>query len=547
MQRESTILPPPPRLERSPPAVPAVVSSRLSRRNGVPPNIPNLFEHASVQSRSTPLPPPPPPVPHSRNYYTLGQREPQLRDRLDELHEQTARLQRDHENLIRHGSRTQASDLWTEDERRTLLETAAAARSHRPRSHIIRARSGQPSLLVRSSEPQADDDEWRSAFEPIAIEPAESAEGQLSEDPNRRTVLPTPPLDQSEQGGDSLFVPENRAATSRPLHPLSRSWSANGLGDRNRSPSPGDAWEIMETTIEPDATLPSADSSFGTVPATSSFASSNDTTITEPERGPLHSYGANDHANDESDSDSSSSIDLDCTDEEYLAQAESFAREMYDYEMSTIAGRERIRPIVLSMTSSSSRTLRPVDLGFRLIDDALNTSEGRARVASLHGEDAIHRIVRFRNQSHSTSPPATYRPHSPPSTSHDPPSANPVSPPSQQQSSHAVQSRTNPLSSSYDDVLDPDSDEQEDIDQMRRVARRFATRDEVPDDWWASMGLNSSIARDPRLGSNSRRAGRSPDGVRRVDMRSNVERAIGRVREGRVERERERERGNSRL
>lgn len=76
-----------------------------------------------------------------------------------------------------------------------------------------------------------------------------------------------------------------------------------------------------------------------------------------------------------------------------------------------------------------------------------------------------------------------------------------------------------------------DGDEQQDLDTMRRVARRLATREEVPDDWWASMGLrlNPSIAQ-PR----QRRRPRSPDGVRRADM--HAQRAIERVRSGRVER-----------
>lgn len=521
LQRESTI-PPPPRLEHSPPPVPAIISVRNSRRNAVPPNIPTLFEHAG---RSSALPPPPPPVPHSRNYYTLEQRERELRDSLEELHAQAFRLRRDAQDLIT-GSGDQAGDPWTETERRSLLETAAAAHSQRPRLSRLRARTNYPSRNTDTADSQTQDDVWRSPFVPIALESDEPAEGQQSTDAAPRSVLPTPPLDHSEQqDGDSLFLSEGRATISRPLHPLSRSWRAdsppNGLGDRNRSPTPGDAWEIMETTIEPDATLPSAESSFGTLPATNSFASSNDTTITEPERGPAynlrHRYSAENRENDDDDSnsDSSSSVDLDCTDEEYMAQAESFAREMYHYEMSTPEGRARIE----SLPAFPDHINLPVDVGFRLIDDALNTEEGRSRVANLHGEDAVHRIVRFRNQPQS--PP--YRPHSPPATSHDPPSANPVSPPSRRSLRD------------FSDVLlnDFDSDEQ-DLDHMRRVARRLAMRDDVPDDWWASMGLNSSIARPRHARPRQNRRARSPDGVRRADM--HAERAIGRVRGGRVER-----------
>ena len=266
----------------------------------------------------------------------------------------------------------------------------------------------------------------------------------------------------------------------------------NGLGDRNRSPTPADAWEIMESTIEPDATLPSADSSFATVPATSSFASSNGTTITEPERGVRtsattrhspHQDEEDGNEGEDSGSDSASSVDIDCTDEEYMAQAEAFAREMYYHEMATPEGRNRIR----SMIRPTDRSFGTVEVGFRLIDEALNTEAGRERVTSLHSEDAIHRMVRFRDPARrqtDRSPP--YRPNSPPATSQDPPSANPVSPPSRG-GNHDVS-----------DVLlnDLDGDEQ-DLENMRRVARRLAMREEVPDDFWASMGVNVRLNSSP--------------------------------------------------
>ena len=503
MAREPTIAPP--RFERSPPPVPAI-SVRYSRRNGVPP-IATLLEHADRSS--TALPPPPPPVPHSRNYYTLDQRERELRLSLDDLHAQAARLRRDAQDFIQN-SGEQHSDHWTEAERRTLLETAAAARSHRPNSVIMR----------RRYHPEASPDNHAASSTPGTDPPAQGSHGA---EPPSRSVLPTPPLESSEPDGDSLFMPESRTTLGRPMHPLSRSWRAgspvNGLGDRNRSPTPADAWEIMESTIEPDATLPSADSSFATIPAGSSFASSNGETITEPERETAVSgttrRGDEEDGNQGEDggSDSASSVDVDCTDEEYMAQAEAFAREMYYHEMATPEGRIRIR----SMIRPSDRSFRTVEVGFRLIDEALNTEEGRERVTSLHSEDAVHRMVRFRDtalRQANRSPP--YRPNSPPALSQDPPSANPVSSPSRGGARDVS------------DVLlnDLDSDEQ-DLENMRRIARRLAMRDEVPDDFWASMGVNLRL--------NSSISGP------RHHRRSNRERALERVRGARVER------GNARL
>ena len=461
------------------------------------PPIATLLEHAD---RSIALPPPPPPVPQSRNYYSLDQRERELRLSLDDLHAQAARLRRDAQDFI-HSSGEQ-NDQWTEAERRSLLETAAAAQSRRPNSVIMR----------RRYRPEASPEDDAATSSASGTDPLAQGAERIS-----RSVLPTPPLESSEPDGDSLYHAESRTTIGRPTHPLSRSWRAgspvNGLGDRNRSPTPADAWEIMESTIEPDTTLPSADSSFATVPATSSFASSNGTTITEPDHGMevggatrRSTHGDEEDGNEGEDSGSDSSVDVDCTDEEYLAQAEEFAREMYFSEIATPDGRIRVR----NLLRPSDRSSRTVDVGFRLIDDALNTQEGRERVTNLHSNDAIHRAVRFRDTARrhpDRSPP--YRPNSPPATSQEPPSANPVSPPSGDRDGSFI---------FFGDLISDDQD----LESMRRVARRLANRDEVPDDFWASMGVNVQL--EPR---HQRRAHR--------------ERALERVRGARVER------GNARL
>lgn len=480
--------------------MPATISLRYSRRNGVPP-ISTLLESAD---RSVPLPPPPPPVPHSRNYYNLEQRERRLRDSLDDLHAQASRLRRDAQDFVQ-GNGDHRDDPWTETERRTLLETAAAAQLHRPGLRRSRTFNTQrePAHIAISSEPH-------SAAEPSEHDRVEAP----------RTVLPTPPLDQSEPDGDSLFLPEGGRATSRPLHPLSRSWRpdspVNGLGDRNRSPTPQDAWEIIETTIPPDAHLPSADSSFAPAAISFNSAASNDTTITEPERESAsgssrrRSREDEDEEDDDTGSDSASSVDPDdlaCTEEEYISEAENFARDMYYHEMQSPEGRARIARLHQQVNHrfAPDQTPTEVDIGFRLMHEAFDSDEGRERFYALHGDDAIHRLARFREPQSRGSPPRA-------TTSHEPPLPNPVSP---------------PLRDVSDALLnDLDSDEQ-DLDQMRRVARRLAQRDDVPDDWWMSMGLNSSIARP-------RQRRRSPDGVRRSDM-------IERTRGGRVDR------GNSRL
>ena len=82
-------------------------------------------------------------------------------------------------------------------------------------------------------------------------------------------------------------------------------------------------------------------------------------------------------------------------------------------------------------------------------------------------------------------------------------------------------------------LSDIHNDEQ-DLENMRRVARRLAARGEVPDDdeVWASMGVNL------RLHSSN---------APRHQRRLHHERVLERVRGARVERSARVERGNARL
>ncbi|KAM0715277.1 hypothetical protein Q7P37_008775 [Cladosporium fusiforme] len=504
----------PPRLEheRSPPPVPLPTTLRNQRRNGVPP-ISTLLESVD---RSVPLPPPPPPVPHSRHYYSLEQRERELRDSLEDLHAQAARLRRDAQDFIQTSSE-QHDQPWTATERRTLLETARAAQLHRPALQLSRSVDASQAARVLSIF------EARQPTEEPRDEPSESH----TQEHTPRTVLPTPPLEQSEQDGDSLFVPDHERTSSRPLHPLSRSWRPespiDGLGDRNQSPSPlpQDTWEIMEATIEPDATLPSAESSFSALPAAnSSFASSNETAITEPERDTSSGSSRRRSTGDgdtNTPGDSASSVDAEdnpCTEEEDNEEAESFARDMFDHETEFGPGRRRIAIIQeqLRRSYSSERTPSEVEIGFRLIDEACETAGGRARLSMIIGEDGTHRMIRLRNPLRRQQQRRRRNPPTGITTSRDPPSAHPVSPPLGDISM----------------LNDIDSDD-ENFQHTRRVVQRLAQREDVPDDWWMSMGITSLMP------GNGRQRRRSPDGVRRADM------AAQRVRSGRVER------GGSRL
>lgn len=86
---------------------------------------------------------------------------------------------------------------------------------------------------------------------------------------------------------------------------------------------------MIRTTITPDETLPSADSSFASSAASRSFnASATATQITEPDiSSSTHSRG-NSSAEDQTGSTSSVNLeDLACTDED-LYNTEAFASDM---------------------------------------------------------------------------------------------------------------------------------------------------------------------------------------------------------------------------
>lgn len=221
-----------------------------------------------------------------------------------------------------------------------------------------------------------------------------------------------------------------------------------------------------------------------------------------------------------------------------------------------------------------------VDIGFRLIEEALESDEGRRRVMQIredapenidhfntllsasrrirdsHGErdrrgsrgsrdmagsqppsprpdlyneqvlSAIQaaneqtqeylRVFRSQTQQLSpTSPPPDYEapassvPDAETATSHDGPQPHPVSPPSLRSEREVSEALL--------------SGDVQDLDSMRRVIERIAQRDDVPESWWMSMGLNLSRARPGDRSAERRRV----DGAH-VDT--------NRVRAGRIER-----------
>jgi hypothetical protein len=110
--------------------------------------------------------------------------------------------------------------------------------------------------------------------------------------PEMLIVAEFPPL--RRMSGRSIDAPASGAGTpaasrrTRPFSGLREVWSptspVDGLGDRARSFSPDDSWDTMLTTIAPDATLPSADSSFTSAAASASFSAGRSTSADSSSR-----------------------------------------------------------------------------------------------------------------------------------------------------------------------------------------------------------------------------------------------------------------------
>ncbi|KAG9962784.1 hypothetical protein KCU61_g4441, partial [Aureobasidium melanogenum] len=152
--------------------------------------------------------------------------------------------------------------------------------------------------------------------------------------------LPSPPLDTSEPVASSRIV-LLRTSQSSP-HPLSFAHRpvspADGLGDRNRSPSPiTEAWHIIGSTITPDDSLPSADSSFASNGASTSFAR------TDAQADTLADALAD---------DSSSTIN-----EPHIYDRRVVEALLYDFAMQTAEGRAQIQ-LLRRMSPEDARWIR---------------------------------------------------------------------------------------------------------------------------------------------------------------------------------------------
>ncbi|EMD60127.1 hypothetical protein GGP41_009524 [Bipolaris sorokiniana] len=326
--------------------------------------------------------------------------------------------------------------------------------------------------------------------------------------PLRLTRSRSPRADRSAARSDTASAPEedhessdNHAVAFPPLRRMGRrtiadgplpssslreSWSPvpalDGLGDRNRSVSPLDDqlhWDSFLTTVVDDPVAPTAASSFASAAASASFsnshsssrsgssnsAASSQTHLTVPSRlpsPPQHDQFL--RACDTSDNDTASDTEEEETDVPAPMRRPQRERSRDGSSPSnSTAPRRRMRPSYFS----SDPPARDADrYSLRVIDRSRDSS------------DYVHNYYSRGNWRHSqTEEPQRLQM----SSQLDGPADEPAS---------TSEAETPPLTRADSTPLD------QELRDARSLLERLASREDISDDFWASVGLTRSFA-DP--------------------------------------------------
>lgn len=292
---------------------------------------------------------------------------------------------------------------------------------------------------------------------------------------------------------------------------------ASGLGDRTRSTSPENdagAWDMMLTTIEPDASLPSADSSFTSAVASASFSAGSssrpgststasfETHVTVPDEGEdaceseddipdlVDSNGNIVYSRNRQDSQQQSGQNASRVAANFDAAAAEFNRAYMRSRLNPLVPSEpRILGTAPARSSSDElgrrvdqlfedvpRTASPLPLnppedGF--VDDDPTLTEGLNSAAAARPTAAEYSSDFFSNRDRLQV------------TRRD------ISPSSSIALDHISRSVDRPHRQSRpaDPLADPE------IEHMRSILERMAqSGDIIPEDWWVSAGLMPLLA-----------------------------------------------------
>jgi hypothetical protein len=275
-----------------------------------------------------------------------------------------------------------------------------------------------------------------------------------------------------------------------PMSSLRESWSpvstVDGLGDRERSLSPSDEnsqWETFYGSIRPDPVAPTAESSFASAAASASFsnshpssragsshtsASSSQTHLTVPSR--RHSPASNDQfmrACESSDDDTASDTEADEDDAAPTAEA---IRRRYN----PITLRRRSRPSYFSDEPPHRDTER---YSRRVME---RTRDASAYVRSFYSPNSVQpRSLR----GVASSPNETFRAR-----------IYVVDGPRMEQLDGPVDSPAPASDDEAPPLVALNSPLDQELREARSLLERLSRREDVSDDFWASVGLTRSFA-----------------------------------------------------
>ncbi|RCI12480.1 hypothetical protein L249_1167, partial [Ophiocordyceps polyrhachis-furcata BCC 54312] len=307
----------------------------------------------------------------------------------------------------------------------------------------------------------------------VVVAPVSS---RLAGDADRTRAAPRgspPPNDRSTTGTNmpppgsySAVAIMARASAPRYQSPLLRdsnvgrrpplthhAFAVDGLGDRDRSLSP-EVWDTLLTTLTPDPQPPSAGSSFSSLTQHPEWTSPNRSTPDALEAAADAQCDSCDHS-DTSMEEEDENADL---------------RDTHPHRPQLRETHRRISPFNLSGPTSAERGA--------LFSWAIPTTAPRARGDS--NDEAVVRSVPLASLFGGLEPLASQGSAGDEASEEDGGSAGRR----QANNSGSSSAQTVTLSS------------EEDWSGMRRIVSSLARREDIPDEWWAEVGLSRTLRRD---------------------------------------------------
>ncbi|KAK8215118.1 hypothetical protein M8818_002128 [Zalaria obscura] len=366
-------------------------------------------------------------------------------------------------------------------------------------------------------------------------------------------VFPPPRTRHAYSSYSPLFVVDDPSDSSSHIDPHS---TIDGLGDRTRSVSPEqgvNVWEIMQTTITPDPSLPSAESSFTGDAAAASASFNNDTDLRDgPPVTSAQRQRSESHAN--RDPDTNYYLAQDCLyddeDTETETQMQTVHGQPESARASVADAMQRLRRAIavrqrLQSTADFSNP-RPERFGAEVQERSQDARRETHRFfrsnslpASLRGEndsdeddgDEEAQARPEGTEIGDTDLQAVFRllENTDPEEAERDPEATDTLLRSLHRSLQGANERAEialqeanatiaRIEEGRRHIAAPDTDslagEVDELEQMRAIMERLERREQVPEEWWVAAGLDAAVGPQPEDAAEDGTiyaTGRAPD------------------------------------